>query len=152
MFIRKVEYPTLPPAQCKICGAASQTDREYWIDTGTTEEFFGAIYYCSVCIEEIAGICGFLSIAGSTKLKERLADAQREVRYLKECLSALSGLGIDVSAISQFIKDHPAPVEANEGELAGLLEGAADAAQSTNEPGSDDVPNSKPRRPKLALD
>lgn len=146
MFIRVVEQPTIAPAQCKMCSASTLSEREYWLDTGTMEEFYGAVYYCNTCIEEIGSLCGFLPPKAATRLKERLENAKREIRDLKACIGALSDIGVDVSAIDRFIKNHPSAVGEDEGELEGLVAGAATIAEQVAKQGPDDVSDSPKRK------
>ena len=41
MLARVVEQPVAAPAQCKSCLAGSLSEgREWWLDTGTFEEFY----------------------------------------------------------------------------------------------------------------
>ena len=49
MFERVTTLTNLP-GQCKLCGAA---DKEWYLDTGSYEQFYGAIYYCCECISEM---------------------------------------------------------------------------------------------------
>lgn len=136
----------VPPASCKICSASSLSEREYWIDTGTSEEFYGAVYYCCICFEEMARDAGLLSRKDSDRIKEKYDYALERIRELKASIAAISNIGIDIGAISRFIKNHPDAVEPDEEGLGELVERAATIVEQTSKPRSDDVSSSKPKR------
>jgi len=153
MFARVVEQPTALPAQCKGCGAGTLSEgREWWVDTGTFEEFYGQVYYCSICMTEIAELCGFLGPDRRIVLDTQLKEANAQIRELKESLSALTTLGIDVGTLAEFVSSHYVSLEGTEGKLDELIARAADAAKSPDESGPSDVPNPQSgRKPKLSL-
>ena len=62
-----VDYPTMSPGQCKICGSATKTPM---VDMQCIEEFYGSVYYCFECAGEIAGMLSFASPAEVKKLNE----------------------------------------------------------------------------------
>jgi|KBSMisStaDraftv2_1062788.scaffolds.fasta_scaffold08400_11 hypothetical protein len=153
MFHRILEKPMAPPACCKICGAASDSEREYWVDTGTWEEFYGAVYYCAVCFEEIAALVGLIPTKEANRIKGQLEDARSEIRELKSSIAALSSLGIDVVTISGFVKDHPISLEEIGDGLGENIDRAATVVEQAASQGPNDVSDSKQRRKsKLDID
>jgi hypothetical protein len=153
MFAQLVSEPVAQPSQCKACGAGSLSEgREWWMDTGTIEEFYGHVYYCSVCFTQMADLANFMGPAKRRALESQVEDAIRELTELKEYLDALSTLGIDVGTISRFVSDHYVPLEGTERQLDSLIERAQDAAEPSDLERSVDVSVTKSRgKPKLSL-
>lgn len=58
MSICVTTKPSAIPYQCKLCGGSANT-KEWFLDTGSYEEFFGAIYYCNECFGYMAQVAGF---------------------------------------------------------------------------------------------
>src|SRR6267154_5195941 len=52
------DHPLLPPGSCFICNTGDVDDRKF-LDFGKQVKFYGAIYFCSECIREIAEALGF---------------------------------------------------------------------------------------------
>lgn len=71
-----VNAPVALPGCCFICGAAS---REYFIDTGRSIEFHGAVYFCSECLTEMATAAGFLSVKNTALLKFEMEKLEARV-------------------------------------------------------------------------
>lgn len=71
-----VNAPVALPGCCFICGAAS---REFFIDTGRSIEFHGAVYFCSECLTEIATAAGFLSVKNTALLKFEMEKLENKV-------------------------------------------------------------------------
>lgn len=74
-----VTTPQALPGCCFICGSAT---RKYYIDTGRSLDFHGAVYFCSECLTEIAHLAGFLSPEASNKLKIEFSKLETQVYEL----------------------------------------------------------------------
>lgn len=152
MFAQKTEAPHRDPGKCKGCGAGSITEREWWIDTGTYEDFYGQVYYCNICFTEMCNLVGFISSDQYTELEKELENAERRIEELDASFDAARRLGVDLDAINRFVQDHYVSSERTEDRLDELIERAASAGKQANEQGSDDIPDPKPiKRGKLAL-
>ena len=65
-------YPNTP-AQCKNCGSPS---RFPIVDMGWVEEFYGSVYLCITCVEELAAAMGFKSENQISDLTASIASIQ----------------------------------------------------------------------------
>lgn len=92
-----VEYPQALPGSCKICGSATKSP---FIDTGSYEEFHGAIYYCHECAGQFARLLGFLhpdEFKALTEEKERLVvevfEQKLRIDGLEKAIAGLTSAG-----------------------------------------------------------
>lgn len=90
--IRVTSAPGNSPGVCVVCGAAHTGDRQY-IDIGFDLDYYGTIYYCTFCFDEVARHVGYLSPKDASKLEE-------ENNKLREQVLALT---VKEQAIEQFI-------------------------------------------------
>lgn len=66
-ILRPTDYGGLPaPGKCKLCGSVS---KELYLDTGSHEEFYGAVLYCVQCMAHMASLLGFISGDKANELK-----------------------------------------------------------------------------------
>lgn len=65
-------YPNTP-AQCKNCGSAN---RFPIVDMGWVEEFYGSVYLCITCVEELAAVVGFKSETQISDLTSSITNIQ----------------------------------------------------------------------------
>lgn len=146
MFAEKVDTPARMPAKCKGCGAGSLTERKWWIDTGTIEEFYGRVYYCNICFTEFVNLVGYYSPEQVAELEQDNRNVRQELKELRDGVDALGTLGIDLGAIRRFVQDHYVSTGGAEDRLDELIERAANAGQQALGERSDDIPDSKPGR------
>lgn len=146
MLILVTEKPDAQPGKCRLCGVGSDSDRTWWIDTGVMEEWYGAVYYCSVCFTQMADMVGFLSPEQATKLKVENDGLREQIRIHEDSLDRLLSFGIDVRAAINSVQDLDVrPLsEGSGGRIE--LEGTLASGQSVVVSGPDDIPTSKPRR------
>lgn len=81
------DVPPLPPGICFICGAGSVDDRKF-LDFGKQVKWYGAVYFCSMCIREISEAFGFHPSAVLELLVDSNAEFTKTNAKLKEELSA----------------------------------------------------------------
>lgn len=74
MDFKVVETPQALPGVCRACGGAS---KDWYLDTGHSEEYYGAVYYCNECISYIADLCGFLIPAKKEALDLEIEDLRK---------------------------------------------------------------------------
>ena len=143
-----VEVASAAPGVCRVCGGAS---KDYYIDFGYNEEFYGAVYYCCQCIEEMAHTAGFLTPALKARLEQELEELQSENFALKvrtdgleKALDGLHSAGFIVSRDPDWVGfgvPETAAVgedgESEEGSSLGTREG--EASESVDEPGVADL-------------
>jgi hypothetical protein len=53
-----VDNPEYQPRMCRNCGG--HENRKWWIDLCYQEEFYGHIYFCDVCFEQMAHVAKFV--------------------------------------------------------------------------------------------
>lgn len=80
MGLELTHSPQALPGCCKLCGSAS---RSPFIDTGSSEEFHGAVYYCSECVGAMASLMGYISSDRAEFLQNALKEAEAENSLLK---------------------------------------------------------------------
>lgn len=115
-----VEFPTALPGHCFLC----RRDTGPFIDANFSEEFFGAIYLCKHCIEEMARIFGWVLPEEKDQLKSELAEvslaltnALVEIQALEEengglriaigrTVTSSNGAGTDSSSSGSDGVDH----------------------------------------------
>lgn len=64
---RLVEQPEYQPRTCRNCGG--HQDRKWWLDLSYQEEFYGHVYFCNVCTEQMAKVVGFIPAEELTAVK-----------------------------------------------------------------------------------
>lgn len=72
--------PQALPGSCRCCGSAIKMPM---IDMGYSEEFYGAVYYCMDCINEIVGILGYVSPEAYNEAVEALTEKNVQVLNLE---------------------------------------------------------------------
>ena len=63
-----VKQPSALPHCCKLCGGGANS-KEWFVDTGSYEEFYGAIYYCNECFNYMATLAGYKYESGPTDVQ-----------------------------------------------------------------------------------
>jgi len=84
MFL--VKTPLAAPHKCKCCGGASKS---WYVDTGSLEEFYGAVYYCNECFTHMANLAGFLSVEQSNELQKTLGNLTDSYNELLDAYNEL---------------------------------------------------------------
>lgn len=79
-----VNHPEALPQQCANCGAA-RSDRKY-VDFGLSLDFYGVVYLCSICVEEIASAFGLVV---EVEQQEEYEGLQERYAELDEANSSL---------------------------------------------------------------
>lgn len=76
--VQILEAPRLSPGDCVMCGASRTDDRDY-VDIGLTVDFVGVIYFCTICMTEVANRLGCLMPEQTKKLEDELDAAQMRI-------------------------------------------------------------------------
>lgn len=84
------------PACCRMCSAVS--GREWFIDLGYIEDFWGRVYYCNLCFDELALAAGYVP---QSRLESAKADYRRIMDGFKEQSWELSG-AVDILRAAGF--------------------------------------------------
>lgn len=93
--IQILERPVAAPGKCIVCNAVDNDGGRKFIDFGEQIDWYGAVYFCTFCINELATVCGWassLSLENALRrieeLKETLGAANKNSRSLKDALRA----------------------------------------------------------------
>lgn len=84
--MEKIQYPQALPGCCWLCRSSN---REYYIDTQQSIDFYGAVYLCDKCIEEMASHFGMLSVVDAKNLQEANKDLEEDKFNLQVQVSGL---------------------------------------------------------------
>ena len=150
------------PGTCKACGSST---KEIYLDTGTQEEFYGAILYCHECVGYFASLFGFIhpdkALELRTIVEKSYADNVILSERNKQLLGAIDDLvrsGYDGSAInfeqldlahlSEITKSEPVEIItiSREGEDS-VDEGESESDESGSIERLSDLPESEPDKP-----
>lgn len=61
-------HPPANPGKCVVCGFGGGDDRVY-IDFGFDIDYYGAVYFCSFCMVEVANAVGYVSADQYDRMK-----------------------------------------------------------------------------------
>jgi hypothetical protein len=76
------------PAKCYHCGT-SEPDRGPWLDTGIEIEYYGVVYYCTLCMNFIADTMGYVTPEVADELKLQVLQLSGEKLSLQRRVNAL---------------------------------------------------------------
>lgn len=76
------------PAKCYYCGT-SEPDRGPWLDTGIEIEYYGVVYYCTLCMNDLANKMGYITPEVADELKLQVLELTSSNLSLQERCSAL---------------------------------------------------------------
>ena len=89
-----------------LCGSAS---REFYIDIGRLEEFYGVQYICNICVGHLGDLCDFPSPARLGVVERELAEVkdenfelQRQLDGLEQVKNGLLDLGLSIGDSGSF--------------------------------------------------
>lgn len=88
--VRVVAVPLSSPGKCANCGTAKQDGRNY-VDIGLQIDWYGAVFFCGYCINEIARKIGLFN-----KLED-------DIRYLQNQLDKLTALNYNGKELQDTI-------------------------------------------------
>lgn len=110
MAVELTYSPSALPGSCKSCGG-SGPEKMPMVDTKTTEDFHGAVYYCRECLFDMATLFGFTLPEQADETKVQLTYFQVENTRLQKVVASLEG-AIDglVSSGMYTLVDVPDPI------------------------------------------
>jgi hypothetical protein len=110
--------PGALPGSCYFCGNGS---REYYVDTGLSVEFHGAMYICNICATDIAHLIKFISPdefksirQGKEELESINYELIKRVGVLEESLRELANAGYGTNSGGDVIRYGGALLETSE--------------------------------------
>jgi hypothetical protein len=110
--IQVLEAPRMNPGTCVICGAARTDDRDY-LDFGLTIDFYGVVYFCTLCFQEVCNHLGFLTKEQVIALEEEndrfrmhILQFKTKEAALDDAISKLRSTGLlDISSSDDLGND-----------------------------------------------
>ena len=89
----KITFTTViqtAPGQCSVCGSGQ--DPNGFVDTGLDFEFWGRVYFCLQCTEQIAAVFGFISPADYEDLQGERDLALLELKNSRDLIEQMRGI------------------------------------------------------------
>lgn len=136
--------PAALPGNCVICGSVGGDGRRF-IDFGWQQDFYGAIYFCEMCITEVMDALGFVreDIYNNLKsenenLKTSLEQANRNVETLRETIKNVFAVDSGHPSVSDYtsvVRDLPNNREVPEAKSDNNID-ADESNSNANEHGS----------------
>jgi hypothetical protein len=137
--------PAALPGSCYFCGSGG---REFYVDTGVSVEFHGAMYICNICCEELARTVKFIPHDEYKELKarnEELSELTYQLRtkldVVEESLRGLVNAGyrydggsviVSGGAVLEDVSESEGTVSEGTGELG---EGEGTTPESSDDEG-----------------
>ncbi len=97
--IQLIDYPYALPSKCAICGSGPETERKF-VDFGLQLDYYGAVYFCSLCMCNVAELLGYVTPAKYNATAEELFAQNNSVIILegeneefRRVFATLHGLG-----------------------------------------------------------
>lgn len=128
-------HPPLP-SKCIGCGKGSDGKTQF-IDTGVSEDYYGAIVFCIDCSREISTVIGYVSVELSSRVAEENDTLKKSLEESRQKVEALEDV-VRVYGLGQFVlPDAPDSVLASD-EVEGQDDsesGDKDSNTGKSEPG-----------------
>jgi len=105
--------PILLPGTCVNCGSGPTEDR-IWFALGFRIDFYGEVYLCSFCIQDIKTLFG--TEAEVAELQEKIQELELQNAAGNAAISFVSGLRDYIAAVDTFApKAEPVAAEGSNG-------------------------------------
>lgn len=75
--------PDVAPGKCAVCSSVGGDDRQF-IDFGMQLDWYGAVYFCTFCVRELAAAGGFVSVENYKKVLEQSQSLKSELSVVNE--------------------------------------------------------------------
>lgn len=158
--IRILEAPTESPGVCCLCGSAGG-DKRTFLDFGKQLDWYGAVYFCSECINECVLATGHVKVLLYKELNEMYKTSVTELeeiklRYeaVKHALSfTLDGSHLQSVTVDDFVGrvvDAVAESRTHEIHNQSSSGNYSDVDESCDVEGLDDVFNTPEPKPRLS--
>lgn len=144
-----LDTPILAPGVCSLCGSSGDDKRKF-IDFGKQLDWYGAVYFCTICFAEMAQATGHVPVAEFNSLlnahktiTSQLQVANDSNKAYKDALSSIfAQLGRDPDSVDDYVRRLSSII--SEPEISGednseSPEGESETNESSNVEGSDDL-------------
>jgi hypothetical protein len=143
------------PGKCVVCGSVGGDGRKF-VDFGFDIDFYGTVYFCSVCLVECCNCIGWISEQQWHALNEsneqlitRVQHLETDNAHLRNGLNALKLVGDfsrddynNLTDDQQNAEKLRQPDNVNEPVIESERSNDTELIEQTNEPGYQDVPDS----------
>jgi hypothetical protein len=88
-LIQLLSAPSVLPNKCAVCGysnSGSSADRQY-VDFGLSIDWYGAVYFCTACMTNIAEVLGYITPEKAEELYGRVNSANLTITELEAGLA-----------------------------------------------------------------
>lgn len=147
MPFTKVQPPLLKePACCRMCRAAADYQRKWFVDLEYIEDYWGAVYYCNLCFDELATAAGYTVDSKLDEYRESYLSTLEEYQdshwKLNHVVDLLRDAGFDIRAFYDWIRSVASGETAVEfpERKSRLDEREEGSSESSDESRSTDVP------------
>jgi len=132
--------PPALPGKCVVCG----TTQGPVIDIGFEIDFYGVVYFCKTCIQEVANSLGYLSPEQHRELLDDLLEAGTRIGLLEEERVVIkNALRLDFGELASIIGDSDVSVDSPDKTIEepepAIDESEQGPLESDNEQGSSDL-------------
>lgn len=132
-----LDAPFALPGKCAVCGFAAsgedQTDRRQYLDFGLDIDYYGVVYICTTCLNEVAVGMGYALPEVVDSIREESEQVKADLIRLNTAVEAINGVAA-VLADGGWIT--------SSGNLSGTVVGTEDSDQiidsAVSDEGSDD--------------
>lgn len=76
------DFPTAIPGKCTICGSVGGDGRKF-VDFGLDLEFYGVVYFCTLCFTNALNELGWLSPEQNSAFRKKCNDAIDKIAELE---------------------------------------------------------------------
>jgi hypothetical protein len=144
--VQAIDKPIQAPGQCCLCGSAGDSKRKF-IDFGKQLDWYGAVYFCTICIAEVALASGFLPVAEFDKLHDTYRELlikhkklESEYKTVDNALRSVFGGDYSVSpSPDESFNSLLETVENTKRSESESTEGNSETDEPTDVEGSDDL-------------
>lgn len=141
-----LDKPVALPGKCSLCGDTGSDNRKF-IDFGLQLDWYGAVYFCSECIKELAQAINYISLTHFESQARELSILQIKYDQLEARNKAVENalriiLGRSSDPIDSIVGDVVASVEESDSIVEPNKEhdgGDSKAEQSSSVEGPDDI-------------
>jgi hypothetical protein len=98
--VQVISVPIAAPGVCVLCGTSGGDNRTF-IDFGKQLDWYGAIYFCNICIAEISRAIGFVPVDDFNELYSDLRKLKIDHEKLKANYVVIK------NALANMLNDHP---------------------------------------------
>ena len=105
------------PGTCMLCGKVPDNGQEYFASLGIELEYYGMVYLCQACCNEIADFSGFVptdTLNAVLRTNEILTNKNIEVQKSLAAAKEMLNARIDAAGRSEYNLHEPAGISVSE--------------------------------------